>query len=175
MNPVDPAKAYRLMYPAVPAIVACNDNGLVYAMPAVSMMSLSNNPALVGVASSPDHSTSAAIAKVKSFSVSWLDASKAEAVRVLGTTGHSGMDKLKAAGLGHSRGRQLDVPVPEDAVAALECSLYARQILGDHYLFVGKVLEARASDDFQEYWRFERYAPILYTGIQQGNLTTYRP
>jgi len=175
MNVVDPSKAYRLLYPAVPAIVACNDKGLVYAMPAVSVVSLSNHPALVGVSSSPEHSTSAEIAKVKSFSVSWLDASRAEAVRVLGTTTHTSTDKLKAAGLQHSRGRVLDVPLLDEAVATLECSLYARQTLGDHELLVGRVLEARASDDFQEYWRFDSYKPILYSGIQQGNLTTYRP
>lgn len=175
MNPVDLSKVYRLFYPAVPAVVGCNDKGLVYAMPAVSIMSLSNSPPLVGVASSPGHSTSAAISKVKAFSVSWLDSSKAEAVRVLGTTSHAAMDKLKAAGLEHSRGKVLDVPLLVDAAATLECSLYARQTLGDHDLFVGRVLEARASDDFQEYWRFEGYKPILYAGIQQGNLATYRP
>jgi flavin reductase (DIM6/NTAB) family NADH-FMN oxidoreductase RutF len=175
MNPVDPSKAYRLLYPAVPAILACSDRSLVYAMPVVSMVSLSNSPPLIGVSSSPDHSTHQAIVKVRSFSLSWVDASGVRALEVLGTTGHPGMDKLLSAGLKHERGRTLDVPIVEGAVAALECSLYARQTLGDHELLIGRVQDARASDDFQEYWRFQAYRPVLYTGIQEGSFTTYEP
>ena len=57
MNPVDTSKVYRLLYPAVPAILGCCDRSLVYAMPVVSIVSLSNSPPLIGVASSPEHST----------------------------------------------------------------------------------------------------------------------
>jgi flavin reductase (DIM6/NTAB) family NADH-FMN oxidoreductase RutF len=175
MNPVDPSKVYRLLYPAVPAILSCNDRGLVYAMPVVSIISLSNNPPLVGVASSPQHSTHQAIASVKSFSLCWVDASLVRSLEVLGTTPRVGADKLQSAGLKHARGRVLDVPIVEGAVAAVECSLYARQALGDHELLVGKVQDARASEDFQEYWRFQSYNPVLYAGIQEGALKTYRP
>jgi flavin reductase (DIM6/NTAB) family NADH-FMN oxidoreductase RutF len=175
MNPVDPSKVYRLLYPAVPAILSCNDRGLVYAMPVVSIISLSNNPPLVGVASSPQHSTHQAIASVKSFSLCWVDASLVRSLEVLGTTPRVGPDKLQSAGLKHARGKVLDVPIVEGAVAAVECSLYARQALGDHELLVGKVQDARASEDFQEYWRFQSYNPVLYTGIQEGAFKTYRP
>ena len=175
MNPVDPSKVYRLLYPAVPAIIACNDRGLVYAMPVVSIVSLSNSPPLIGVASSPEHSTHRAIANTRCFSVSWVDASMQRSLEVLGTTPHSTPDKLQSAGLGHARGRTLDVPIVEGAVAALECSLYARQALGDHELLVGRVQDARASDDFQEYWRFQTYNPVLYTGIQGGSFRTFQP
>ena len=86
MNPVDPSKLYRILYPAVPAIISCRDRSLVYAMPVVSVISLSNNPPLIGVASSPSHSTHQAIVKMKSFSLSWVDSSLVRALEVLGTT-----------------------------------------------------------------------------------------
>ena len=175
MNPVDPSKIYRLLYPAVPAIISCSDRGLIYAMPVVSMIALSNDPPLIGVSSSPKHSTHEAIASVRCFSLSWVDASLVRSLEILGTTGHGTVDKLQSAGLKHTRGRSLDVPIVEGAVAWLECSLYARQSLGDHELLVGKVLEARASDDFQEYWKFRDYSPILYAGIQGGTFRTYQP
>ena len=175
MNPVDPSKAYRLLYPAVPAILSCSDRSLIYAMPVVSIVSLSNNPPNIGVASSPQHSTHQAIVKVKCFSLSWVDASLVRALEVLGTTPHSAVDKLQSAGLKHARGRTLDVPMVEGAVASLECALYARQTLGDHELLVGKVQDARASEDFQEYWRFQEYNPVLYAGIREGSFTTYHP
>jgi len=175
MNPVDLSKVYRLLYPAVPAIIACSDRGLIYAMPVVSMISLSNDPPLIGVSSSPKHSTHQAIASVRSFSVSWVDASLVRSLEVLGTTPHNAVDKLHSAGLKHARGRTLDVPIVEGSVASLECTLYARQTLGDHELLVGKVQDARASEDFQEYWKFETYHPVLYAGIQDGSFKTYKP
>jgi len=175
MNPVDPSKVYRLLYPAVPAIMSCNDRGLTYAMPVVSIISLSNSPPLIGVSSSPSHSTHQAIMSVKSFSLSWVDASLVRSLEVLGTTPHSAVDKLSSAGLKHTRGRSLDVPIVEGAVAALECSLYARQSLGDHELLVGMVQDARASDDFEDYWKFQTYNPVLYAGIQGGSFRTYQP
>ncbi len=174
MNSVDDSKIYRLFYPAVPVIVSCTDGGLVFAMPAVSVMSASSDPPLVAVASSPQHSTHKAIAKVGCFSLCWVDASKVRAVEVLGTTGHDWADKLEAAGLSHRRGTSLDVPMIDGAAASLECSLYAREPLGDHELLVGKVEVAVASDDFLDYWRFDKYDPVLYAGLRGGKFTTYR-
>jgi flavin reductase (DIM6/NTAB) family NADH-FMN oxidoreductase RutF len=175
MSPVDLSKLYRLLYPAVPAIISCSDRSLVYAMPVVSVVSLSNSPPLIGVSSSPEHSTHKAIINARCFSLSWVDASLVRAVEVLGTTAHSTVDKLQAAGLKHRRGSALDVPIIEGSVASLECSLYARQTLGDHELLVGRVLEARASEDFQEYWKFQTYSPILYAGTKEGSFKTYKP
>ena len=175
MNAVDPSKIYRLLYPAVPAILSCIDRGMVYAMPVVSIVSLSNSPPLVGVSSSPTHTTHEAIVRAKCFSLSWVDASLLRPLEVLGTTGHNTPDKLSSAGLKHTKGKALDVPIVEGAAAFLECSLYARQSLGDHELLVGKVHEAKASDDFQYYWKFESYNPILYAGTQGGAFKTYRP
>jgi flavin reductase (DIM6/NTAB) family NADH-FMN oxidoreductase RutF len=144
-------------------------------MPVVSIVSLSNIPPLIGVSSSPKHSTHQAIVSVKSFSLSWVDASLLRSLEVLGTTPHGGVDKLNSAGLKHTRGKTLGVPIVEGAVASLECSLYARQSLGDHELLVGKVQDARASDDFQDFWKFQTYNPVLYTGIQDGTFRTYQP
>jgi flavin reductase (DIM6/NTAB) family NADH-FMN oxidoreductase RutF len=175
MNPVDFSNVYRILYPTVPAILSCSDRGLIYAMPVVSVVSLSNDPPLIGVSSSPEHATHQAIVKVRSFSLSWVDASLVRALEVLGTTPHGPGDKLESAGLTHTRGKTLDVPIILGAVASLECSLYVRQTLGDHELLVGRVQDASASDDFQDYWRFQTYNPVLYTGIRDGSLTTYHP
>lgn len=174
MNPVDPSKVYRLFYPQVPAILACTDGSRVYAMPVVSMLSLSSEPPLVGVAASPGHATHRAVVDVGRFSLSWVDASAARSVELLGAGTFKGRDKLRAAGLKHARGRALGVPVIEGAAASLECTLQAREAMGDHDLLVGRVERAEASDDFKGYWRFKDYTPLLYAGTLEGSLTTYR-
>jgi flavin reductase (DIM6/NTAB) family NADH-FMN oxidoreductase RutF len=175
MRTIDPSKVYRLLYPAVPAIMACEDAGLIYAMPVVAVISISGTPPLVGIASSPSHSTHQAVVRAGCFSLSWVDAALAHSVDVLGTTQRTTEDKLSAAGLAHTAGEKLAVPVIEAAVASLECSLHSRLTLGDHELLVGMVESVRASDDFQEYWGFQTYEPLLYAGLQEGSLRTYEP
>jgi len=130
---------------------------------------------MVGVASSPTHATHEAILRVRSFSLCWLDASLLRSVEMLGTTPNIAGDKLQSAGLKYTKGKMLDVPIIDGSVAALECSLYLRQNLGDHELLIGKVQGAWAVEDFQEYWRFQGYTPLLYAGIQNGSFKTYQP
>ena len=36
--------------------------------------------------------------------------------------------------------------------------------VGDHDLFIGRVTGAMASLDFDEYWKFKDYRPVLYLG-----------
>jgi 3-hydroxy-9,10-secoandrosta-1,3,5(10)-triene-9,17-dione monooxygenase reductase component len=174
MKPIDPSKVYRLLYPAVPAILCCEDGGSTYAMPVVSIVAISGTPPFVGIASAPSHSTHQAVIRAGCFSLSWVDAALSRAVEVLGTTQSTTGDKLRSAGLAHTPGEKLGTPMIDGAAASLECSLHSRHSLGDHELIVGLVEDARASDDFQDYWRFESYEPLLYAGIRDGSLRTYR-
>ncbi|MGA2664588.1 MAG: flavin reductase family protein [Nitrososphaerales archaeon] len=166
MRAVPASKVYRLLYPAVPAVVAAYHRGRVAAMPAASVVSLSNEPPIVGFSSSPSHATRDAAVGAGCFSLSWLDASHAAAVDALGRTSGAGVsDKLRAAGLHHApAARAPVVPVIREASAYLACTLSDLVRFGDHELLVGAVLEARAIGDFREYWTFERYRPILYSG-----------
>jgi len=166
MKRVAASRVYRLLYPAVPVIVAASYEGRVSAMPAVSVISLSNDPPLVGISSSPSHATHGTIVRANSLSVSWLDREYTEMVEALGSTsGAQVRDKLKAAGLHHSLRGPLKVPVIREASAYLACALAGVQRFGDHDLLVAEVKEARAIADFRDYWTFELYHPILYSGM----------
>ena len=169
LKAVDKGKAYRLFYPAVPAVLSASHGRTVSAMPVVSLISLSETPPLVGVSSSPSHFTHRVVLASRKFSLCWLDRKDVRGVGVLASnSGKEGEDKLKSAGLKHRRGRKLDVPVLASAVATLECSLTKSVRFGDHDLLVGEVQAAYAVEDFQQYWSFERYRPIFYTGWRGG-------
>src|ERR1700733_3289030 len=91
MRKVEGAKVYRLFYPSVPAIVAAasasrEGDTRVAAMPVVSIISLSNQPPLLGIASSPSHGTYRVIVEAGCLSVSWLDRRFIDAVHKMGTT-----------------------------------------------------------------------------------------
>lgn len=165
MKDVEPGKVYRLFYPSVPVIVASRLGEVVSAMPVVSILSLSNSPAMVGFSSSPTHATYRTTVSSRAFSVSWMGREHTRSVELLGgRTGEGVRDKLGSAGLRHRGGRVLDVPVPEAAAASLECSLVETRGFGDHHLLVGEVKAAYATGDFSEYWQFRDYHPILYAG-----------
>jgi len=128
--------------------------------------------------SSPSHATYKTIIEAGQFSVSWLDRSFAKAVTELGKrTGAGSADKLRAVGLHHRLGKSLDVPVIEEASATLECRFASSQRLGDHNLVIGEVEQAEATDDFDDYWTFSEYRPILYAGLERpmGKFREDRP
>jgi flavin reductase (DIM6/NTAB) family NADH-FMN oxidoreductase RutF len=175
MRKVEPSKVYRLLYPSVPAVVAAANGGKTSAMPMVSIMSLSNDPPLIGISSSPAHSTLHAILGARSFSVSWLGLKHQAAVESLGTaSGWEVADKLLASGLHYRVKGPKSVPVIAESSAYLVCTVDDVRSYGDHELVVGRVQDARAEDDFDEYWAFKTYRPILYAGLGRPTPDTPR-
>jgi flavin reductase ActVB len=170
---VDPSLIHRLFYPQVPLILAAEHGSRVSAMPVVSYASVSDRPPLVAVACNPDAFTCKLILKAGAFSLSVVDRSRADAISLLATvSGAKVKDKLEEAGLKHTTGTKLKVPVVTDALATMECSLRSAKPLGDHRLLVGVVEAAYASGAFSEFWDFSKYRPLLYTGWREG-LTRY--
>lgn len=171
MRKLEPSKVYRLLYPSVPVIVAAFRSGVSYAMPVVSIISLSNDPPLVGISSAGSHATFKAIVEARRFSVAWLDAKYRPAVEYLGSSSGSKVhDKLAASGLHHEVKGSPPAPVIREARARLFCSVKEVRRYGDHELVVGRVREAEADADFGEYWSFKNYDPILYTGLGRPDL-----
>jgi flavin reductase (DIM6/NTAB) family NADH-FMN oxidoreductase RutF len=166
MRKVELSKVYRLLYPSVPAVVAASLGRKTSAMPVVSIVSLSNDPPLIGFSSSPSHATFHAIAGARCFSVSWMDRKYLRAVELLGTSsGRDIADKLLPAGLHHRARGSPPVPVISEASAFVACSVKEVRTYGDHEFVVARVVEAKAEADFQEYWEFKEYSPILYSGL----------
>jgi flavin reductase (DIM6/NTAB) family NADH-FMN oxidoreductase RutF len=165
---VDLSKVYRLLYPSVPAIVASTHRGTVGAMPVVSIISLSGEPPLIGISSSPSHATFQTMVESKRFSVSWLSSEHLKSMESLGTSsGHEHSDKLTASGLSYSLKGTPPVPILRDASASLICSITEVREVGDHQLVIARVEAAEAGPDFEGYWTFNSYKPILYTGFRR--------
>ena len=174
MKEVEGSKVYRLFYPVVPAVVAARHMGILGAMPVVSLVSLANDPPMVGFSSSPSHSTLKAVLASGMFSVSWLDRRYSGPIVELGSkTGAGARDKLTLVGLNHTRGKALGVPIVKESSASLECRVVASEEYGDHVFVVGRVERAEASEDFRDYWGFEGYKPTMYAGIEKpiGNFS----
>jgi flavin reductase (DIM6/NTAB) family NADH-FMN oxidoreductase RutF len=72
------------------------------------------------------------------------------------------------AGLRDARS-ELGVPYIAEAAAHVECVVDTIQPAGDHSIVLGRVLRAEAMDEFDEYWTFRSYRPILYLGSLDGH------
>lgn len=158
--------AYRLLYPQVPAVLCSRNGKTIAAMPAVSCISLSNSPALIGAAVKIGSNTERTVSKSSNFSLCWLGySSKSQKIIAdLSSKGKQGSDKLMEFGIRYESTR--GVPVLDASKAYVVCRKVSSERFGDHMFFVGMILEVKASKDFtdQEYWKFETYKPILYLG-----------
>lgn len=169
---VDPSLIHRLFYPQVPLVMAAQLGGRVSAMPVVSYASVSDSPPMVAVACNPMGFTCKLAQKAGSFSLSLLDRGALAAFARLATvSGAKVKDKLADAGLEHGVGNKLKVPVIRSASATLECRLRSKKRTGDHLLLIAQVRDARSNDAFAEFWDYNRYKPLLYTGWRDGMTT----
>ena len=162
---IESAKVHRLFYPQVPVVVTAEFQGRVGGMPAIWCMPLSFTPSLVGVAVAPEHETYKMIVGTQAFGMNWLNFSYAEQVGQLGEiSGKEQPDKLSAVGLTTVKGKRTSQPLIKEASAALECRLLKTHRTGTHELLVAEVLTASATEDFDDYWHFSKYNPLLYAG-----------
>src|SRR5579885_1481939 len=58
--------------------------------------------------------------------------------------------------------------VSNNPVAYIETKLIKRLEVGDHVLLLSKVITCFAIEDFENYWKFKKYKPLLYIGMQNG-------
>lgn len=164
LNPLEKAKLYRIFYPVVPIIVTAEHKGEIGGLTAISYISLSFDPPLVGVSISPENRTHFLTRESGYFAMNWLDVKHADKILFMGEKSSRVVkDKIEAAGLSVQRGKS-PAPVLKEAAAILECRVESIKRTGDHDLFVGECVYAYALDDFHEYWRFEKYSPPLYMG-----------
>jgi flavin reductase (DIM6/NTAB) family NADH-FMN oxidoreductase RutF len=153
---LDPRDALRLLAPGPVALVTTMYRDQPNAMTAGWLLPLSFEPALVGVAIHPGRLTHEFATKTEVFALN------IPTVDLLGAVHHCGMtsgregDKLAAAGLTPTEALEVEAPLIADCVAHVECAVHDRRSIGDHDLFVGRVLAVQALDEaFDGVWQVE--------------------
>ena len=135
-------------------------------MPVASAVPVSDTPAKIAVAVKKDLKTNHILRDSSTFSLNWIDFKKNNLVTKLSQfRAASGMDKLGALRIPYRI--VLGAPVLEESVAYLIMGKEKMIDVGDHDLFIGRVLGAMASLDFDRYWSFRKYSPILYLGSER--------
>lgn len=169
MRNINPSISYRLLYPSVPTLIVSSSKNTISAMLAVSVIALSNEPALLGISISPEHSTYKTIKRSKKLTVSLFDSKDIPRLIALSKElGYRTKDKLRASGFHKTITPKLALAAPTEAIAVFECRVINDFETGDHRLLICTIASVYASDDFEDYWKYEQYNPILYGGSSIG-------
>jgi flavin reductase (DIM6/NTAB) family NADH-FMN oxidoreductase RutF len=145
-------------------------------MPVAYAMPLSMRPPLIGIAIHPSRFSFDMIHKTEEFALNIPTRELLHHVQYLGSLSGADFDKLELTKLPHFRARKLDTVLLEGCVGWIECSLDDAIEMGDHFLFVGRVVAVQADDDaFKDRWLLEDndLKPLHYLGANYYSILDY--
>jgi flavin reductase (DIM6/NTAB) family NADH-FMN oxidoreductase RutF len=121
-------------------VVTVKMNGKVNAMTAAWAIPVSHRPALVVVHIAPQRYTHDLIMEAKEFGLSVLAEDQMEASQHAGTVSGRKVDKFESGLLKQKASKVIGTPVLEGCAATMECQLEKAIAMGDHTIFVGRVV-----------------------------------
>jgi len=130
-------------------------------------MPLSNDPPLVGIAVHPSRHTYDMIRYSEEFAINIPTRRLLNHVQYLGGVSGRDVDKFEVAKLATFPARKVDAPLLEGCLGYIECGLEEALRLGDHVLFVGRVVAVQAEEEaFSDAWllREDDKKPLHYLG-----------
>lgn len=163
----DETDARRLLNPGPVAIVTTSWRAGTNAAPIAWAMPLSMNPPLVGMAIHPHRHTADMIRFSEEFAINIPGPALLKQTHFLSTQTGLNVNKLEAAGLELFNAQRIEAPLIEGCLAWIECGLMDVTAIGDHTLFVGRVVRVQALEEaYAQQWLLEseEYSPLTYIG-----------
>jgi len=163
----DETDARRLLNPGPVAIVTTAWRGLTNAAPIAWTAPLSMEPPLVGCVIHPHRHTADMIRFSEEFALNIPGPDLLKQTAFLGSQTGLNTNKLEAAALTLFNAQRISAPLIEGCLAWIECGLHDVVRIGDHTLFVGRVVGVQALDEaYAQRWLLEdrRYSPLTYIG-----------
>lgn len=164
---IEPTDALRLLNGGPVALVTTRFRESTNVMPAIWTVSLSRRPPLIGVAVNPSRHTHDMIRFAEEFALNFPGPDLLNHTHYFGAVSGAEVGKLELAKLATFKASKISAPLIENCLAHVECSLEDALRLGDHTLFVGRVLVVQAEPEaFDETWLIQNsdYRPLHYLG-----------
>jgi len=165
---IDERDARRLLGGGPVVLVSTSWRGNANVMPAAFVTPVSIDPPLVAIAVHPARHTHDMIKYSEEFALNIPTRELLHHVQYLGSVSGVELNKFELTKLPTFRGRQVDAPLLEGCVGWIECGVHDAYTIGDHTLFVGKVVAAQAEKDaFDETWLLTDpgLKPLHYLGV----------
>ncbi|MBN2620873.1 flavin reductase family protein [candidate division WOR-3 bacterium] len=163
MNKLKTVGKFYYYYPQAVAFIGYANN----IMPAAWHTPISAQPPLYGVLISPKRHTHTLLHQKKGFTVNFLDQGFARMSADTGSTSGRDIDKLDTFKIGYELGERILGPILNHAYVSYECESYAVHELGDHCLFVGKIVLIHVQKDLckeNDCVDPRKIKPLLYFG-----------
>jgi flavin reductase (DIM6/NTAB) family NADH-FMN oxidoreductase RutF len=167
-HPIDERDARRLLGGGPVALLTTAWHGAHNVMPAAFITPLSIDPPLIGVAVHAARHTHDMIRFSEEFALNIPTRELLHHVQYLGSVTGAELNKLELTRLPTFRARRVDAPLLEGCIGWIECGIEDAYRIGDHTLFVGKVVAASAEKDaFDDAWLLSdpEERPLHYLGV----------
>jgi flavin reductase (DIM6/NTAB) family NADH-FMN oxidoreductase RutF len=164
---IEPHDALRLLNGGPVVLVTTRFRNETNVMPAIWTVSLSRRPPLIGVAVNPSRHTHDMLRFAEEFALNFPGRDLLNHTHYFGAVSGDNVGKLELAKLPTFKASKISAPLIENCLAHVECSLEDALRLGDHTLFVGRVVAVQAEPEaFDETWLLEDsdYRPLHYLG-----------
>jgi flavin reductase (DIM6/NTAB) family NADH-FMN oxidoreductase RutF len=145
--------ALRMLAPGPVTLISTMYRDHPNLMTCAWLLPLSLSPTLVGVAVQPSRLTHEFITKTDQFALNVPTVDLISAVHLCGMRSGREGDKFAAANLTPEDAMEIEAPLVSECVGHIECGVFDRLTIGDHDLFVGRVLTVTADDEaFNGIW-----------------------
>jgi len=161
-----------IMGPRLTAVVSSGTVDEPNAMLASWVSPVSFLPPLLMVAVKESRYTYELIGKYKEFCVSFFGREFLDRAFYLGTHSGRNENKIEKLGLRILKGEKINTPLLKDCVSHIECKLHSKLKTGDHFLFIGKVVNILVDEKKADsvgvkpseylYWRMSRSKEDTY-------------
>lgn len=138
-------KFYHYAFPMQAVLVTCNDGqGKTNIITIAWHTPISKDPPLYGISLAPKRYSHELIQKIKEFVVNFVPYELVDKVHFCGTHSGRNVNKIEETGLTLMPSQKVKAPMIKECYAHLECKLHKMLPLGDHTLFIGKVVNVLA-------------------------------
>lgn len=158
--------ARRMLVSGPVLLLTTKWRGTTDVLPVAWSMPVSAEPPLIGVCVHPSRHSHDMIRASEEFALNLPGPELLNHTAYFGSVSGRDVDKLDLTKLPTFSARKVEAPLLEGCVASIECGVHDSIRLGDHTLYVGRVLAVTADDDaFAESWLLQSEArPLHYLG-----------
>lgn len=108
---------------------------------------ISRDPPLYGISVATGRYSHSLIEKTKEFVINFMPFDLIEEIHFCGTNSGRKIDKINNIKLSYVDSKKIKTKIINEGYAHLECNLYDSLKIGDHTLFVGKVVNIQYDED----------------------------
>ncbi len=145
---VEYQQAVKTKYPEQLVIAVAKDkNGKANPVTLGWTMIASGNPPMMAIAVAARHYSIQTIRHSKCFTISYPSSDMADAALFFGSNSGRDTDKFAEFNCPNEPAAKIDSVILTDAVANFECKLESETTVGDHIIFVGKVVTAHVNTE----------------------------